>query len=65
VRNGGASGCGLLPSLPVAWQREQFFVTSTSPLLVRSFSAAKACAANKALGLPQVLRAFGALSISA
>src|ERR1700674_557793 len=37
VQNGGACGCGLSPSLPMAWQREQFFSNSivagvTSPL---------------------------------
>ena len=25
VRNGGASVCGLSPSVPIAWQRAQFF----------------------------------------
>jgi len=38
----GACGCGLVPSLPMAWQREQFSLTSASPLLVRSLSAANA-----------------------
>src|SRR5215211_7403044 len=40
VRNGGACGCGLSPSLPIAWQREQFSRTITSPLSASPFSAA-------------------------
>ena len=27
IRNGGASLCGLSPSVPIAWQRAQFFST--------------------------------------
>ena len=42
VRKGGAGGCGLSPSLPMAWQREQFFRTSGSPLSARPFSPAAA-----------------------
>jgi hypothetical protein len=45
VRNPGASGLGLSPSVPMAWQREQFAVTSAFPLLVTSRSAGKADAA--------------------
>ncbi len=41
VQNGGACGCGLSPSLPMAWQREQFFSNSISPLLTRFLSTAK------------------------
>src|SRR4029079_15322036 len=45
VRNGGAGGWGLSPSLPIAWQREQFSLTRTSPLSTRFLSAALAGAA--------------------
>src|SRR4029079_14418422 len=40
VRNGGAGGWGLSPSLPMAWQREQFSLTRASPLSTRFLSAA-------------------------
>lgn len=40
VQKGGASGCGITPSPPMAWQREQFPLTSASPLTVKSVSAA-------------------------
>jgi hypothetical protein len=42
VRKGGAGGCGLSPSLPMAWQREQFSRTSSSPLPTRPFSTGAA-----------------------
>jgi hypothetical protein len=41
VRKRGASLWGLSPSLPIAWQREQFSLTSASPLSMSVFSVAK------------------------
>ena len=44
VRNGGASGCGLAPAVPVAWQRAQFLLSRASP---RFTGARLSCADNE------------------
>jgi len=57
VRKGGASLCGLSPSRPTAWQRAQFFRTSTSPLSANVLSAATAgCTGNASKAMPAASR---------
>ena len=52
VRNGGASGCGLVPVRPTAWQRAQFLVSNYSP---RPAGVVASCARTGAVTLMVII----------